>query len=120
MVPIEDREYKNWVCSPRILLRNLVIAGEIKGEILEKRLGTNRRVNLPGSTVSVGEMREVLEKFGGRKASDLVKEERDEAQEDILRSWPSVLDTVTAGELGFVKDDGFEQAVRDYVEGLKG
>jgi hypothetical protein len=36
----------------------------------------------------------------------------------ILYPWPAEFDNTKAGELGFVRDTGFDWIVRDYVEGL--
>jgi hypothetical protein len=39
------------------------------------------------------------------------------ALKKILYSWPAEFDNAKALNLGFVRDTGFDQIVRDYVEG---
>ena len=42
----------------------------------------------------------------------------DESLKRILYSWPAEFDNGKALELGFVRDTGFDQIVRDYVDSL--
>ena len=105
-----------WVCSPRTVVRNLVLARGVEGATF----GGSRVVNLPGRTVSVEEMLRVLEKVGGRGARELVVEERDEKVARIVETWPPRFDVSRAKGLGFVEDGGLEQTVREYVEDYGG
>lgn len=106
------RETEMWVCSPRTVARNLVLAGRVPKE---KKWGRSRIVNLPGRTVSVEEMLRVLETVGGREARELVVEERDENIERIVETWPPRFDIGRARELGFVEDGELERTVREYL-----
>lgn len=122
LIPIRDREFKSWLCSPNTLLKNLVLAGS---EEMDAKLGKvetrEKVVNLPGREVSVREMLEVLEKVGGREKLALVRDVETEDKETvrILRSWGTRFEMERAGRWGFVEDEGFEIAVRKFVDGLK-
>ncbi|KAG4029039.1 hypothetical protein MFRU_018g01440 [Monilinia fructicola] len=116
VVPIVDRGFVSWMCSPRVLVENLTVAMRVELGGLERH---RRVVNLPGTATSVQEMLDVLGKVGGEDKLRLVKEVEDEGLVKILRSWGTRYDVGLALKLGFRQDDGFEQAVRDYVEGLK-
>lgn len=116
VLPIEDRSYKAFMCSPRILVENLVKALTVDTAKLPKHL---RTVNLPGTSSSVQEMVDALEEVGGKKATALLKFEKDPATERILYSWASDYDTSKAESLGFVKDDGIKAAVREYKASLE-
>ena len=56
-----------WVTSPRVVVRNLVLAGGVEGDVGRegKGWGLSRVVNLPGKTVKVEEILEELERVGG-------------------------------------------------------
>lgn len=110
-------EFESWLCSPRTLAKNLIIALELKKEVLPAH---KRQVNLPGITATVKEMLEALEKVGGKDAVKLVKRERaDEQTMGLLESWGVRYDTKRALECGFVEDQSFEGAVRDFAEELR-
>ncbi|CCC05436.1 hypothetical protein SMACR_09186 [Sordaria macrospora] len=117
VVPIEDRAFMSYLSSPKIIAENLVRVLEMDADKLEAH---RRVINFPGISVSVQELLDALEKFGGQEAVKLVREERDEGLEKVLRSWPTDFDTSRAvGELGLVRDEGVEGLVREYVESLK-
>lgn len=117
VVPIEDRAFMSYLSSPKIIAENLVRVLEMDADKLEAH---RRVINFPGISVSVQELLDALDKFGGQEAVKLVREERDEGLEKVLRSWPTDFDTSRAvGELGLVRDEGVEGLVREYVESLK-
>jgi nucleoside-diphosphate-sugar epimerase len=115
-IPLEDRDFTSWLCSPKVLVTNLVHALTVPITSLPPHI---RHVNLPGISASVQDMLDALEKVGGRDKLQLVTEKRDPALEPILRSWPTKFDVARALSLGYVADDSFESAVRDYQETLK-
>jgi len=116
VIPIQDKSFKSWLCSPRTLCENLIIALGFDTKKLPPHI---RQLNLPGTSVSIQEMLDALEEVGGPGAVKLVRAEKDEAGERILRSWAVELDASKAESLGFVKDPGFMEAVKDYKAGLK-
>jgi nucleoside-diphosphate-sugar epimerase len=117
VIPLKDRSFKSWLCSPKTLAENLVHALQVDGE----KLPSHRRVvNMPGIGVTVQEMMEALATVGGEEKLKLLKEQTDVEMERILRSWGTTFDNSLAYGLGFRKDVSFEQAVRDYKESLEG
>jgi nucleoside-diphosphate-sugar epimerase len=117
VIPIVDREFRSWMCSPRTLVENLCIGMDMDLSGVDKH---RRVVNLPGEGASVQEMLNALVKVGGEEKLKLIREESDEGMEKILRSWGTEYDNTFAFQLGFKPDRGFEQAVKDYVDGLEG
>lgn len=115
VVPVTDRNFKSWLCSPRTLVENLTFALTMSTEKLQRHV---RQVNLPGICVSVQEMRDALERVGGRDRLRFLKERNDEEILPILLSWPARFDVSRAVELGFKGDRSFEHAVRDFKESL--
>jgi nucleoside-diphosphate-sugar epimerase len=116
VIPLRDRSFVSWVCSPRTLAGNLIHALRVPSESL---LSHDRVVLMPGIGVTVQEMMDALAKVGGEDKLDLIKEVPDPAQERILRSWATRFDNSKAYTLGYMPDPGFEQAVIDYKESLR-
>lgn len=117
IIPLKDRSFKSWLCSPKTLAENLVLALSVD---LKGKLEKHRRVmNMPGIGVTVQEMMDALAKVCGEDKLGLLKEETDVEMERILRSWGTDFDNALAYKLGFQQDVSFEQAVRDYVASLE-
>ena len=117
VIPLKDRTFRSWLCSPKTLAENLVFALTLDGNKLERH---RRVVNMPGIGVTVQEMMDALAKVGGEDKLKLLREETDVDMERILRSWGTTFDNKLAYSLGFREDVSFEQAIRDYKEGLEG
>ena len=107
-----SKDLEVWICSPRTVVKNLILARDIPKE----RFPNTRIVNLPGITVTVNEMLEALKAVGGHEALQLVEEQRDEAIEKIVLSWPTRLDVSRAKELGFADDGPLERTLQEYLE----
>jgi nucleoside-diphosphate-sugar epimerase len=75
-----DESLPMWVCSPKTVVKNLVYALSIAKE----KFGLYRTVNLPGITVTVGDILEALEAVGGKEKRALVKREKDDKTEAIV------------------------------------
>lgn len=116
VVPIKDRSFPSWVCSPRTLIDNLVFALTLPHDALPSH---KRTVNMPGLLATVQDMMDALAKVGGEDKLRHVKEEEDPALSKILYSWAYKFDNKLALSLGFKPDISFEQAVREYVEWMK-
>ncbi|KUJ19236.1 putative nucleoside-diphosphate-sugar epimerase [Mollisia scopiformis] len=116
VIPLKDRGFRSWVCSPKTLAENLELALGVDGVKLERH---KRLVNMPGIGVSVQDMMDALAKVCGEEKLGLLREETDVEMERILRSWGTEFDNSLAYKLGFKPDGSFEDAVRDYVESLK-
>ena len=115
IVPLKDRSFTSWLCSPKTLVANLLDALTIPTDKLEPHI---RVLNSPGIGVTIQEMMDALEKVGGKEALDLVKEKTDPDMETILRTWPTKVNNKKAYDLGFKPDTSFEQAVIDYKASL--
>ena len=106
-VPVET---KLWLSSPNAAVTNLVHAFELGGDLL----GRWRVLNVPGLSVTAGEMLESLERVGGQAARDLVSIDYDARIDAIVGSWPGAFDVTRTRELGFVSDSDFDQVVQQY------
>ena len=111
VVPVQDRAFRSWVCSPRTLVANLLHALTLRRDALPLHI---RQINVPGISVSVQEMMDALERVGGKEKLALIKEKEDPALKAILLSWPTRFDNSLAYSLGFKPDTSFDQAVLDY------
>jgi nucleoside-diphosphate-sugar epimerase len=101
-----------WLLSPRAAVANLVHASQI--ELPDTDRG--RVINLPGISVSVGEMVEALQRVAGRDVSGRVRWMRDKNIEAIVASWPSSWDASRALSLGFRNGDDLEAIIRAHME----
>lgn len=108
-----SKELEMWICSPRTVVRNMILAMEIPAERFE---GMSRVVNLPGITVTVAEMLEALRLVGGEEKLGLVEEKADADIERIVANWPARFNTRWAKELGFVDDGTLVETVKAYVD----
>lgn len=106
-VPLTTRM---WLSSPRAAVENLVHAFMLPAD----QLGRWRVLNVPGITVTVAQMLESLERVGGPEARALVTEEPDEAAAAIVCSWPGAFDVERLLGLGFVRDESYDDVVRQY------
>jgi len=115
IIPLKDRSFPSWVCSPKTLCANLLHALKLPSDALPSH---TRTVNAPGLLVTIQDMMDALEKVAGKDKLEYIKEENDPALERILRSWAWNFDNTLAYSLGYQADTSFEQAVRDYKESL--
>ncbi|RMZ92290.1 hypothetical protein DV736_g461, partial [Chaetothyriales sp. CBS 134916] len=113
IVPVKDRKFPSWVCSPKTLIWNLVHTLSLPNDALPSH---KRTVNAPGLLATIQDMLDALEKVGGNQFLQYVREEHDDALAKILYSWAWNFDNKLAYSLGYKADTSFEQAVREYVE----
>lgn len=116
VIPIEDRSFKSWLCSPKTLVHNLLLTLRLPADSVPPHI---RQINVPGICVTIQEMMDALEKVGGRDKLTLLTEKEDPAVVPILKSWPTQFDNSQAISLGYKRDESFEQAVRDYKQELE-
>lgn len=112
IVPLKDRSFPSWVCSPKTLMQNLIHALDLPGEFLPRH---KRTIIAPGVVVTIQDMLDALATVAGPQTLQYVKEVDDPELGRILCSWAWNYDCRLAIGLGFEEDAGFEQAVRDYV-----
>ncbi|WP_394255817.1 D-erythronate dehydrogenase [Pseudoclavibacter helvolus] len=108
-VPV-PHDTRMWLSSPATAVQNLVRALEIDGA----ELGSWRTLNLPGITVTVGQMLESLERIGGSEVRQLITDVPDQRVRDIVGSWPGDFDVERPLSLGFVRDENFDDVVTQY------
>ncbi|KAL6240028.1 hypothetical protein BDW75DRAFT_246702 [Aspergillus navahoensis] len=111
IIPLEDRSFKSWLCSPKTLVHNLILTLSLPADSLPLHI---RQINVPGICVTVQEMMDALAKIGGEDKLALLKEKEDPTLRPILNSWPTRFDNSQAISLGMKRDSSFEEAVRDY------
>lgn len=111
VVPVPP-EVRMWVLSPRYAVESLVAGASLAPE----ELGSSRAINLPGVSVSVGEMAAALERVAGPEVAARVSWKRDPAIEAIAATWPGAWDTTRAEALGLRGDTDFDAIVRAYME----
>ena len=94
-----------------------LIAGLIAGhDVPEAALGGNCTLNLPGLSVSVGDMLAALEAVAGAETARRVTFAPDAAVERIVRSWPAAWDCARAQALGLSADADFAAIIQAYRE----
>lgn len=99
-----------WLSSPQAAVANLIHALTLPPE----QIGNWRGMNLPGLSVTVGEMLDSLERIGGSEARSLVTDALDQRIMQIVCSWPGEFDVNRMLGLGFTRDESFDDVVRDY------
>ncbi|MDY7577176.1 SDR family oxidoreductase [Herbaspirillum sp. RTI4] len=105
-------ELRLWLLSPRCAIESLIAGHALSAQ----SLGASRTINLPGVSVSVGEMVAALEKVAGAEVAARIRFAPDPAVERIVKSWPGAWDVTRAKALGLSADASFEAIVRAYVE----
>ena len=98
--------------SPRCAIDSLIAGHELPAQLL----GLSRTVNLPGVSVSVGEMVAALAKVAGPEPVSRITFAPDPAIERIVNSWPGAWDVTRAQALGLSADVNFETIVRAYID----
>jgi nucleoside-diphosphate-sugar epimerase len=101
-----------WVLSPRRAVEGLVLGHELPSAAL----GDVRSVNLPGLSVTVGEMVRALEEVAGAEVAARIRWEPDALVQRIVGSWPARWDASRAARLGFEADPDFASVIRDFVQ----
>jgi nucleoside-diphosphate-sugar epimerase len=101
-----------WVSSPRTVTANLLHAGTMD----TAKLRDNRALNLPGISVSAGELLASLERVAGPQVRSRVRVERDDRVARAMCGWPAALDATRALSLGFTADASVDGIVREYIK----
>lgn len=101
-----------WLQSPRCAIESLILGHDLHASAL----GLNKSINLPGVSVTVGEMIEALRNVAGDEVVSRISIKPDSQIEAIVKSWPASWDATRARQLGFSGDENFESIVRAYIE----
>ncbi len=105
-------ELRLWLLSPRRAVEALIAGHELPASAF----GNSRTVNLPGVSVSVGEMVAALAAVAGPEVAARISFAPDPAVERIVQSWPAAWDASRALALGLRGDNDIETIIRVYVE----
>src|SRR5438128_1535872 len=100
------------LASPRRIVAGLLHALGIPGEAFR----ASRSLQLPGFSVSVGEMASALRRAGGEAAHARLRWQADPQIQAIVSSWPPVLATPRAEALGFGRDKNIDEVVQAFIE----
>ncbi len=107
-----DRDARLWLMSPSTVVACLIAAHEIPAD----SLGSSRALNLPGISVSVGDMAAALARVAGEDVAARISWERDPRIERMVASWPGACDASRARALAFPSDDSFDAIIRQYMQ----
>jgi nucleoside-diphosphate-sugar epimerase len=110
VVPVAP-EVSMWLSSPGQVVENIVAAHEAPASAF----GPSRSLNLPGITVTVGEMAATLGRVAGKEAAARLRWEPDAAITRLVATWPAALETTRAAAMGLRADSGFEALVRAFI-----
>src|SRR5690349_20449078 len=100
------------LASPRRIVAGLTHALDLPAGAL----GASRTLQLPGFSVSVGQLAEALRRAGGRDAYRRIRWEPDPQIQAIISSWPQTLTTRRAQALGFGRDSDIEEVIAAFIE----
>jgi D-erythronate 2-dehydrogenase len=100
------------LASPRRIVAGLAHALDLPSGAL----GARRSLQLPGFSVSVGEMAEALRRAGAEEAYRRIKWQPDPQIQAIISSWPQALAAPRAEALGFGRDGGIDEVIEAFIE----
>jgi D-erythronate 2-dehydrogenase len=106
------RDARIWVASPRTAIAALIKANALTSAAL----GNRRWINVPGISVTAGDMADALERVAGPDVARRIRWERDERIEKMVLGWPTAIDNSRAIGLGFQADENFDSIVRRYMD----
>ena len=109
--PVE-RDAAMFILSPRRVVDAFVLAMKLPSEAL----GTTRHVNLPGTTYTVAEMVQALERVAGHNVTARIRWEPDPLIQKIVSGWPQRFRTPRAERLGFEGNASLDEIIRQHID----
>ena len=100
-----------WLLSPESVIQSLVFGHDVAASAL----GTNRNINVPGLSLTVGDMVSALQRVAGDEVVNRIEWKADARIERIVSTWPGALDSRRALALGFPCDENFEDVIRQHI-----
>jgi nucleoside-diphosphate-sugar epimerase len=100
-----------WLLSPHSAVACLIAGCELD----EAQLGNDRKLNLPGISVSVDEMIAALREVAGDEVAARIDWQPDPRVEKIVGSWPARWDTARSEGHGLTGDRTFADVIRGYL-----
>ena len=107
-----SKDTKLWLMSPEIAIACLLALHDLPSEIL----GSNRAINLPGLSVTAGDMEDALRRVAGEAVASRIRWIRNPQVERIVGSWPGAWDTSRARHMAFPADTDFDSVIRAFME----
>jgi nucleoside-diphosphate-sugar epimerase len=107
-----DPATRLWLLSPATAIECLIRGHDISAAAL----GSQRIVNVPGLSITAGEVVAALARVAGETVASRVTWERDPAVERIVATWPGAWDATRARALGFPGDTTFDAVIRRYMD----
>ena len=101
-----------WVTSARSAVHNLIHAHEVDGAIF----GSAGAVNLPGLSITVGEMVAAMGRVAGEAPVKLIQWQEDAAIVKLVGTWPGDFITTRGESMGFASDRNYDDVVRAYMD----
>ena len=100
-----------WLIAPATVTECFVVAHDLPAAAF----GPTRSVNLPGLSITVGEMVQALTRVAGPDAAARIRWEEDARIARMVATWPGALDNTRALALGFPSDSDFDTVIRSYM-----
>ena len=100
-----------WLASPATIIESLVFGHEVAAS----SFGATRNINVPGLSLTVGDMVAALERVAGADVVNRIQWTPDPRIERIVSTWPGALDSRKAVSLGFPRDENFDAFIRQYM-----
>ena len=100
-----------WLASPETIIESLVFGHEVAATAF----GATRNINVPGLSVTVGDMVAALQRVAGADVVNRIQWTADPRIERIVSTWPGELDSRRALSLGFPRDENFDAFIRQYM-----
>jgi nucleoside-diphosphate-sugar epimerase len=101
-----------WLASPNSAIDSLIRAHEIDST----QLGFRRALNVPGISVTAGDMVAALGRVAGQAVASRVKWQKDARIDKMMNGWPGALEDARARALGFPADENFDAMIRQYMQ----
>ncbi|HVF65947.1 MAG TPA: D-erythronate dehydrogenase [Casimicrobiaceae bacterium] len=104
-------ETRMWLISPRAVVENLIIGHEAPAA----SFAASRAVNVPGISITVGDMVGALRAVAGAEVASRVHWKPDATIDRIVRTWPRDFDARFGRSLGMRGDVDFASIVRQHI-----
>ena len=101
-----------WLASPGTAIESLITGHELASEAL----GNCRWINVPGISVTAGEMVASLGRLAGSGVANRVRWQPDPRIDRMVRGWPGAGDNTRARALGFPVDDDIDTIIRRHMD----
>lgn len=106
-----NQDLQLWLSSPALVIKNIAYSALLN----KSDFGGYRTINLPGITVSVAHMLDVLRDVGGDEAYQKIEFREDIAINRIVSSWPGAFDVSAAKALGFSQNVNFSEIIQEFI-----